>query len=64
MCIEIQTTLRKWESSWLHTLALLHHYNEADLQLARKKRNNAEHFDTVAEAYTMEFVSHGQIMQA
>jgi len=58
-CIEIQTTFRKWESSWLYTLALLHHYNEADLQVAHIERDTAKHFDTIAEARTMEFVSQG-----
>jgi len=38
-------------------LALSHHYNQADLQLARIERDNAKRIDTILEARTMDFIS-------
>mmetsp|Transcript_56492 Transcript_56492/g.82915 ORF Transcript_56492/g.82915 Transcript_56492/m.82915 type:complete len:82 (+) Transcript_56492:122-367(+) len=46
-CTELLGTLRTWDASWLYTLALPHHYNEADLQLARIEHNNAKLIDTI-----------------
>jgi len=45
-------------------LALPHHYNEADLQLAHIERNNAKLIDTIAEARKTGFISQGQIERA
>jgi len=53
---DIQTTLRKWRCSWLYILALLHLYNEANVQLACLERDNAKRIDTIAEARAMEFI--------
>jgi len=39
---ELQCTLRKWKTGWIYTLALPHHYNEADLQLASIEHDNAK----------------------
>jgi len=61
---ELQCTLRKWKAHWIYTLALPHHHNEADFQLARTERDNAKLVDTFALARTLEFVSQGQIEQA
>jgi len=58
---ELQCTLRKWKASWIWTLALSHHHNEADLQPARIERDNAK---LIALAHTLEFISQGQIDQA
>jgi len=44
---ELQCTLRKWKASWIWTLALPHHHNEADLQLARIELDNAKLIDTM-----------------
>jgi len=54
---ENQTTLKKWKSDWIYMLALSHHYNQADLQLARIERDNAKRIDTILEARTMDFIS-------
>jgi len=51
---ELQCTLRKWQASWIWTLALPHHHNEADLQLATIERDNAKLIDTIALAHTLE----------
>ena len=56
-CKELLGTLRRWDASWLYTLALPHHYNEVDLQLARIERNNAKLIDTIAEAQKTGFIS-------
>jgi len=63
-CKELLGTLRRWDASWLHTLALPHHYKEADLQLTRIERDNAKLIDTIAEARKMEFILQGQIERA
>jgi len=63
-CKELLGTLRRWHASWIYTLALPHHYTEADLQLARIERNNAKLVDTIAEARKMEFILQGQIERA
>jgi len=60
----VQCTLKKWQASWIWTLALPHHHNAADLQLATIERNNATLIDTIALAHTLEFISQGQIEQA
>ena len=61
---ELQCTLRKWKTSWIWTLVLSHHHNEADLQLAHIERDTAKLIDTIALAHTLEFISQGQIDQA
>jgi len=61
---ELQCTLRKWQASWIWTLALPHHHNEVDLQLATIESDNAKLIDTIALAHTLEFISQGQINQA
>ena len=61
---ELQCTLKKWQASWIWALALPHHHNEADLQLATIERDNAKLIDTIALARTLEFISQGQINQA
>jgi len=63
-CKELLGTLRRWDATWLYTLALPHHYNEADLQLARIERDDAKLIDTIAEARKMEFIAQGQIQRA
>jgi len=63
-CKELLGTLRRWDASWLYTLALPHYYNEADLQLARIERDIAKFIDTIAEARKMEVISQGQIERA
>jgi len=52
---ELQRTLRKWKASWIYAIALPHHHNEADLQLARIERDNAKLIDTIALTHTLEF---------
>ena len=61
---ELQRTLRKWKASWIWTLALPYHHNEADLQLARIERDNAKLINTIEITHTLEFISQGQINQA
>jgi len=61
---ELQCTLEKWQASWSWTLALPHHHNATDLQLATIERDNAKLIDTIALACTLEFISQGQIEQA
>ena len=61
---ELQCTLKKWQASWIWTLALPHHHNATDLQLATIERDNAKLIDTIALARTLEFISQGQIEQA
>jgi len=61
---ELQCTLKKWQASWIWTLALPHHHHEADLQLVTIKRDNAKLIDKIALARTLEFISQGQINQA
>jgi len=58
-CKDLLGTLRRWDASWLYTLALPHHYNlnKVDLQLARIERNNAKLIDTIAEARKTGFIS-------
>jgi len=60
----IQTTLEEWKRSWPYILALLHLYNEADVQLACVERDNAKHTDTITKAQTMHFMSQSKIMRA
>ena len=61
---ELQFTLKKWQASWIWTLALPHHHNATDLQLATIERDNAKLIDTIALARTLEFISQVQIEQA
>jgi len=60
---ELQCTLKKWQASWIWTLALPHHRNEADWQLASIERQ-CKLIDTIELARTLELISQGQINQA